>query len=201
MALISTEIPVQGFEVARDAIGAILKTELENQKALKNFSEPLNVYVGRSTPFQQAEILMINVLLDSGSFSQIHERGNHGGINYFIDIYSSAKESQEKIGGFNSSIRRDTFLGMCRFILQDHHYKTLGLPVGSIMGTYVESFENFEPVNAQDSAFVKMSRLAFNVRINEAQTVWSGIDLTSSFTDVKLEETEKGYKYEIKKTI
>lgn len=197
MAQISLEIPKQGFEIVRDLIGAILKTELENQKILKSFSEPLNIYVGRSTPFQHSEILMVNVLLDSANYSQIHEKGVHGGTNYFIDIYCSAKESVENTGGFNSSLRRDTFLGMVRFILQDHHYKTLGLPNGLLMGTYVESFENFEPSNAQDTAFVKMARLVYNVRINENQSLWEGVLAQTAFSDVKLNETEKGYKYEL----
>lgn len=197
MPQINIEIPKQGFEVVRDLIGAVLKTELENQKTLKGFTEPLNIYTGRSTPFQHSEILMINVLLDSANYSQIHEKGAHGGTNYFVDIYTSAKESTENNGGFNSSVRRDTFLGMSRFILQDHHYKTLGLPNGLIMGTYVEGFENFEPANAQDTAFVKMARLVYNVRINESQTLWGGVTLASAFTDVKLDETNKGYKYEL----
>ena len=63
MALITQIIEEQGFEKVRDAIGAVLKTELANQKTLQGYSHDATVYVGRSAPFQQDEVLMVNVLL------------------------------------------------------------------------------------------------------------------------------------------
>lgn len=195
-ALLNNIIPTQGFEFVRDSISAILKTELENQKTLQGLLENLNVFSGRSTPFQQSEILMINVLVDSANYANTHERGVHETTNFFIDIYTSAKETEDDDGGYVSTKRRDKYLGMIRFILQDHHYKTLGLPLGLIMGTYFNGFENFEPSNNQDAAFVKMSRLSFGVRIVEDQSLWDGVNINSIFTDVKLDLTEKGYKYE-----
>jgi len=193
--LIANAIPEQGFEIVRDAIGSILYTELKNQKKIQQFDEPINVFNSRSTPFQHSEVLMINVLLDSASYSQMTERSVQSGVNYFVDIYSSAKESLNNTGGLNSAIRRDKFLGMVRYILQDHHYKVLGLPLGCIMGTYVESFESFEPSNAQDSAFVTMTRLTFNVRLGENQSVWDGNEINTIFTGVRLDQTDKGYQY------
>lgn len=196
MSKITGIIPQQGFEIVRDVIGAVLKTELEAQKIRQSLTDEINVYISRANPFQQSEKLMINVLLDSGNYSDITEKGSHERTNFFIDIYTSAKETSENDGGYNSTVKCDKYLGMVRFILSDHHYKTLGLPPGLIMGTYVDSFENFEPSNNQDTAFVKMSRLSFSVRIIEDQTLWDGIEISGIFTDVKLDLTEKGYKYE-----
>lgn len=197
MALITEQIQEQGFEIVRDSIAAILKTELENQKSLPNsrITEDLKVFTGRSTPFQQSEVLMINVLLDSANYSQYSEKGVHESTNFSVDVYCTAKETSSDIGGYLASVRRDKFVGLVRFILQDHHYKTLGLPLGLIMGTYVESFEAFEPNNSQDSAFVKMSRITFSVRINENQSLWQGININSIFTDVKLDLTDLGYQF------
>lgn len=198
MAILTQQIPEQGFEIVRDVIGAILKTELEHQKTFTNprVTEDINVFVGRSTPFQQSEKLMINVLTDSANFSNFQERGVDSGTNYYIDIYCSSKETSDNTGGYNATVIRDKFIGLIRYILQDHHYKVLGLPLGCIMGTYVQGFENFLPTNEQDSSFVKMSRITFNVRIKESQSVWDGIDINSIFTEVKLCLTEKGYKFQ-----
>lgn len=196
MSLISEIIPEQGFEKTRDVIGAILTTELSNQKVLQGFSDEIKVFTNRTNPFQQSEKLMINVLTDSANYSNNHEKGAHGNTNFFIDIYTSEKETSNEDGGYLSAKKRDKFLGMVKFILQDHHYKTLNLPVGLIMGTYVEGFDNYEPNNQQDAAFVAMSRLSFSVRIVENQTLWEGVQISSIFTKVKLDLTDKGYQYQ-----
>jgi hypothetical protein len=195
MSLINNIIPQQGFEIVRDVIGAVITTELLEQKVKQGFSYPINVYIGRSIPFQSAEKIMINVLLDSGNYSQHGEKSVSSGTNFFIDVYTSSKESDLGDGDYNSTVLKDKFLGMIRYILQDHHYKTLGLPLGLIMGTYVEGFENFESSNNQDAAFIKIARLRFNVRINESQSLWEGVEIDSMFTDVKLDLTDNGYKY------
>jgi hypothetical protein len=195
MSLINNIIPQQGFEIVRDVIGAVITTEILEQKVKQGFSYPINVYIGRSIPFQSAEKIMINVLLDSGNYSQHGEKSVSSGTNFFIDVYTSSKESDLGNGDYNSTVLKDKFLGMIRYILQDHHYKTLGLPLGLIMGTYVEGFENFESSNNQDSAFIKIARLRFNVRINESQSLWEGVEIDSMFTDVKLDLTDNGYKY------
>lgn len=197
MSLINSIIPPQGFEVVRDLIPAILKIELEKQKVLQTLTDEINVFSARSTPFQQGEKLMINVTVDSANYSNSHEKGTHGGTIFFIDIYTSAKQTDDDDGGYASTKKKDMYLGMIRYILQDHHYKTLGLPPGLIMGTSVDGFENFEPNNNQDASFVKMSRLNFSVRILENQSLWDGIEINSIFTDVKLDLTDKGYKYEL----
>jgi hypothetical protein len=196
MSLISQAIPTQGFEVVRDIIGAVLKTELEAQKILKSLPDEINLFVGRSKVFAHAEKLMINVLLDSANYSNQHAKGAHGFTNFFIDVYTSAKENATDTGGKVSTNKRDLYLGLIRFILEDHHYNTLGLPLGAIMGTTVEGFETFESSNSQDAAFVKMARLTFAVRINETQSLWEGIDINTIFTKVRLDLTEKGYFYE-----
>ena len=196
MSLISVNIPKQGFEVVRDAIAAIIKTELDNQKTLKTLSDNIKVFSGRSAGFNQSEQLMINVLVDAGTTERTFESGAHMAVVYFIDIYTSAKENSENIGGKVSSDKRDLYSGMIRYILNDNHYQTLGLPRGLIMSTAVTGFDNFESQNAQDAAFVKMARIAFSVRVNESYSLWQGIEINTIFTKVNLELTDLGYIYE-----
>jgi hypothetical protein len=189
-------IPKQGFEIIRDLISAIITTELINQQSLQDLKDPLNIYTGRSVPFAHSEQLMINCVVDSGDYSNNHQKGTHGKTNYFVDIYTSAVETQDNDGGFLATQKRDKYLGMIRYILQDHHYVSLGLPSGLIMGKSVDGFENFEVGNHQDATFTKMSRLSFSVRIIEDQSLWAGVDISSIFTEIKLESSENGYKYE-----
>ncbi len=197
MAIRITEsIPVQAFEIVRDAIASVLVEELTNQQALKELLEPLNVYVGRISPFQSSEILMINVLVDSSNVTSKNQSGFHDEVKFFIDVYCSAKQSVSDSGGFASTKRLDLYIGLVRYILQDHRLNTLALPKGYVMGTSVDGFENFESRNEHDAAFVKMSRLTFSVRLNNQQGLWSGINLAELFAEVKIDETDKGYKYE-----
>ena len=193
--MITNIIPTQGFEIVRDLIGAILTTNLLVQKSLKNLPDEISVFTGRTTPFSSSEKLMINVSCDSSAYISFSQYNVQGSTNYFIDVFCSAAETQNNTGGKLSTNKRDMYVGMIRYILQSTIYKTLGIAPGLILGTYVEGFENVDSSNNQDAAFVKMSRLTFSVRLNESQNLWEGVDITSIFTDVKLELTDLGYKF------
>ena len=201
-ALINTIIPKQAFEIVRDLIGGILVLELQNQISLQSeLSGELNLYVGRMTPFQQSEKLMINVLVDSASYNSIQQVGVHGTTTFFIDVYASSKQTSELNGGQASTIIRDKWIGMIRTILEDTHYKTLVLAPGTIMGVAVKGFENYTSKDAQDSAFVKVSRLTLDIKMTEQQTLWSGVLIENNLTGIKLGLTERGYKYEFEESL
>lgn len=196
MAIINNIIPVQNFEIVRDVIGAILKDELENQKVLQplRFNEDIKVFTARTTPFQQAEILMINVSCDNANYNSRTQSNSQGGVNYNIDVFSSAKETANFNGGLNSAMRRDKYNGAIRSILSNTRYKTLNLPLGVIMGTSIESFENFEVPTSNDTSFSQMCRITFNVRMTENQSLWDGVLVKDLYTNVKIDLTENGYK-------
>lgn len=198
MALITIPIPVQGFEIVRDAIAANLKTEILNQETIQSsLTTSAPVFVSRVTPFSQSENIMINVLLDTGNYGSITEVSSQGSVNYFIDIYTRASANQNQSGGENSGKLLARYLGIIRFILSSTKLKTLNLPLGTIGGTYFNNFEFFEPTNVQDSANVRMCRIEFSVRILENQDVFSGVNLERIFTQVKLDSTELGYQYNV----
>jgi hypothetical protein len=193
--MITNNIPTQGFEIVRDLIGTILYSNLLVQKNLKFLPDDINVFIGRTSPFQSSEKLMINVVSDSSAYNSFTEYNVQGSTNYFIDVFCTAAETENFTGDKISTNKRDLYIGMIRYILQSTIYKTLQLPPGLILGTYVEGFENFDSSNNQDASFVKMGRLTFSVRLNESQNLWEGVDISSIFTDVKLELTNLGYQF------
>ncbi|PXX26277.1 hypothetical protein C7967_11539 [Thalassospira sp. 11-3] len=198
MAAIITEIiPQQGFELVGERIGAVLALELANQKALQSLPDGLEVFRERITPYDKSEDVMVNVLLNNITFSNFTESNAEGGTVYYVDIYTTGIASPGKTGGQTAAALLQRYLGMARYILQSTKYKTLDFAPGTIAGTYVENIQIYDIEDNQDAANVKMGRLTFRVRIYEGQNLWEGVDMGPLATMVKLQETEKGYKYEL----
>lgn len=193
---ITSVIPKQNFVIVREQIGAILFLELENQKALQDFYYPINVYSEYSGGIGIEDEININVSLSSANFSSKTQKDAQGATVFNIDIFSNSKETASKTGSELSADKIQNFLGMIRFILSHTEYKTLGFELGFIGGTAIEGYE-FTEQNyfAQDAANVKMCRVTFSVRIQENQTMSPVSVLQGNDTNVKLDLTDKGYKY------
>lgn len=199
MAEITEIIPEQGFEIVLRQLGAIIKLELDNQKSLQSLSEPINVYNSRITPFAMAEELMINVLLDSSNYSNLTQVSADGETVFNIDIHCSGKANKDNNGCLDSQLRLNKFTGMIRYILSSPKYQTLGLGGELIGNRRVTGFDNFDNPNKQDSSFVRISRISYTVNIHECQEAFEGVELAGTDTDVKLDLTELGYKYQYNK--
>jgi hypothetical protein len=193
-ALIHTAIGQQGFEKVKDRIAEILLVELTNQKQLQEFEEDIEVFNERIAPMDEAETLYFNILLDSGSYSNKNQLDQEGNTIYFIDVYTSGKAG-EQVGTSDSTQRRDKFLGMVRYILSDTRYNMLGFDYGLIAGSQVERFSTLDPSHKEDSSYTNFGRLQFSVRIVENQTLWDGVEVVGNNTNVKLDLTDKGFKY------
>ena len=185
----------QNFEIARDKIGEILLLELTNQKNLQGFEEDVNIYQSRTSPINNSEQLMINVSLESADYSEKNQRDTSGKTMYTIDIYTTGIGNQSYDGSRDSSNRCHKFLGMIRYILSHTTYRTLTMPLGSVGGTKVESFVVMESDLRQDSNFVVMARLLFSVRLDESQSLETGIPFEGNESKFKLEQTYLGYIY------
>lgn len=194
-ALITIPIPEQGFEKVRDAIGAILLTELSNQKTLQGFDEAITVYRERVTPMETEENLYFNVMLDSATYGNYTQRDAQGRTIYFIDVYATGKNKDTGVGAKDSGDRLGKFLGMAMYILGANQYKLLGLPAGLIGGTYIESFATAEPAPAETGMYQRFARISFAVRVQENYNLWSGINLVGNDSVVKMDQTNKGYQY------
>jgi hypothetical protein len=196
LAIITSIIPRQNFELIGENIGAILKLELENQKTLQNFADPVNVFSERLDAFDKAEEIMINVFFDSFNSFDNTQKSSQGNVSFFIDIYSTGKSSAIGDGGLASASRLHKFLGMCRYILSDSRYRTLGFAPGAIGGVYVDSIQ-IANIEQLDASYDTMGRISFSVKLREDGILETGELMTSHLTGVKLDITDKGYKYEI----
>ncbi len=183
-------IPKQGFELCRDVIGAIILTELTSQKAIQgsDFPEVIKVFAESLTPFDSRDKVAINVQLASSGYSQMTQIDAQGKTIYLVDIYTSG------ISSGDSSFRRDKFLGMIGFIFRSAYYRWLGLPLGLIGGTYVESFIIGE-TKKEDSSYTSFAQMQISVRIQEEAQGWATVGLNQNNSNVMLDQTEKGFAY------
>jgi hypothetical protein len=197
MVMINTIIGPSGVELIKHRIAAILKTELENQKVLQEDTFPINVFVDRMVPIDKSEILVINVRFESLNPESINQHGSQEDATFTIDTWAVSKQTSTKRGDLLSTNFRDKITFQIKAILQSNFYVTLGFVPGLIMSSNVQNIEPYEPNNNQDASFVSMARLNHNVRFYQDYKVWEGVEVTNNLTNVKLSNTELGYKYEL----
>ena len=197
MALINTIIEPSGTELIKHQIAAILKTELENQKALQSDTFPVNVFVDRMVPIDKSEILVINVRFESLNPESINQHGSQENATFTVDTWAVAKQTSTKRGDLLSTNLRDKITFQIKAILQSNFYVTLDFVPGLVMSSNVQNIEPYEPNNNQDASFVSMARLNHEVRFYQNYKVEQGVLLTNNLTTVKLSDTDLGYKYEL----
>lgn len=197
MALINSIIGPSGVEIIKHTIAAILKEELENQKVLQEDTFPINVFVDRMVPIDKSEILVINVRFESLNPESINQHGSQETGTFTIDTWATAKQTSTKRGDLLSTDLRDKIIFQIKAILQSNFYVTLGLQPGLIMSSNVQNIEPYEPNNNQDASFVSMARLNHEVRFYQDYQVYEGVEITNNLTNVKLSDTDLGYKYEL----
>jgi len=193
-SVITGIIPKQGFELCRDAIGAILLTELTAQKSRQgntDFPEDVIVLSESLPPADATDFMTMNVMLESATYSQITQADAQGKTMYLVDFYSSGSSSTD------SSYRLQKFVGMVGYIFRSAQYRMLGFAPGLIGGTYVEKFIIGQATqsNKEDSSFTSYGQLQLAVRIQEGAQAWTGVPLNDALSSVSLGLTDKGYQY------
>ena len=93
-----------------------------------------------------------------------------------------------------SMFKVQKILGVCRAILSDPRYKTLGFEPPFVMNRHVENIESPKPKNS-DLKSVVMARLPILVRLPENVELLTASLIEGYDTQVKLAETDKGYKF------
>jgi hypothetical protein len=196
MSLINGIIQPQAFEVIRDQLGAILAVEVFNQSVLNGNDENLNakIWIERFIPFDKTEFPSISVALMKGVYSGQTVQQADGTYSYNIDVFASAKSKNGEKGDSMAMVRLHRLLGICRSILDDPKYKTLGFSKPFIMSKHIGELHIAEPGHG-DALSSVMGRLIINVKAPENYELISAAMLSMNTTIVKLEETEKGYTY------
>lgn len=195
MSVIENVIPQQAFERIRDRIGSILLDEINHQVLISYDNEiEAGVYIERFVPFDKTEMPAINVTLARGSYDNKNSISADGTYNYSIDVYTSAKSSDAKKGDSLSAVRLHRLLGICRAILENPQYKTLGFAAPFIARVSVVDINIAEPIK-QDAISVIMGRLTLAVRVPENVELITPRLIEGYDTTVKLGLTNKGYQF------
>lgn len=195
MSVINGIIPQQNFELVRDRIGQVLADEFARQFVLTaNPDFDLDVWIERFIPFDKEELPTINVSLSAGTFANQTTKQTEGTYTYFIDVHTKAKTTDTDKGDELATTKLHRLLGMCRAILENPGYKTLGFDAPYLGNRRIDRLDIADPGN-QEATSARMGRLSFTVRVVETTELLDAPLLTSNFTTVKIHTTNKGYFY------
>ncbi len=159
MSVIDAAIPPQSFERVRDIIGAILADELSAQKILTYDEVSVKgVWIERTSAFDKEEVPAVNVALLRGDPRQQSNIHVDGVYRYAIDCYTKAKATDAVEGDQRAMYKLHRLLGVCRSILEDPKYKTLGVAPPFLGNRHIESLGIADP-GKQDATNTMMGRL------------------------------------------
>ena len=206
MSRIDTQIVPQNYELIRDQIGAILKSELENQYNTYG-EEELNagVFVERTDPVPHAEapMVIVSIIRFESPNQEKSAENSDNTVRYAIDCYHKSKSEGTDRGDSLSRIKLHRLMGVCRAIIEDPRYKFLqnpddnGNPFKGVIGNRsIESLEIAE-VGKQDTTNTSMGRLVLSVRMRENTDLIIPNLLEGSDTQLKFELTDEGYLFTI----
>jgi hypothetical protein len=200
MSKIDVQIPRQGFEVVRDRIGEILADELYNQLLMSgNYLFDLRVWVERFVAIDKTEVPCINVVYSNTDYSGSPVINNNGANEYYIDCYARAVTTDDERADQAAMIKLQRLMGVCRYILTDPKYVTMGYAIGTgyspfIKRRYIKKMIIDEPGQYDATSSVR-GRIVFAVEFNETYSLITPPPLTDKSTILKLNETDKGYYY------
>lgn len=196
-AKINYAILESNAELVRNAVGAILKVELDSQYT-NHYNEESQVEafgIERTNPLDFTETSYINVSLDNSAFI---DKNYGGAVTAEVKIYITAMTRSKSGPGYrgDEKSRRKCIrlLNMCRFILDDPQYKTVDFEPGFVNTVGCQSFEMTD-AEKYDSTLMSMGQLVFSAVLTENNRLLDGVPLMQSITSVKIEYTDQGLLY------
>lgn len=191
------DIAPSNLELIRDRIGIILKEELDNQ-ATRQADELLTaeIFTERYTPPDEQEDRIIIIGIDRGTYEHQTSLDQRADFNFTIDIYTKGKQSQAESGYLNSSKKLHRLAGLVRSIIMAPVYVRLGFDTSPIIARRSVNAMAFDPTNDQeDMNYFRMVRIVLKVEFCEEQPAEIPTEAAGYDTQVKIELTEKGYKF------
>lgn len=190
-------IPPQGDEVVRDRIGAILAMEIEAQYIMGYTPElaDVKVYSERSNSFDKTELPAINVSLGQGSWDNKHQGNVMGTYIFNIDIYVNAKTKPSGAGDELAAFRLQRLKGVCRYILEDPRYKTLGFEPPFIWNVHCVEIQ-IAQATKDDADTTRMGRLTVSVQCTESNVLIIPPLIAGYESTVRLDGSTRGYYWE-----
>lgn len=198
--IVASRIPAaiepRAFEKIRDRIVEILVVELAHQTAI-TYNEVLDadVYRERSVPFDKTDLPAVNVAVAKGDFNNASLLQKDGNYVYHIDCFTRAKTDDDEGGDAKAMLKLHSLMGVCDAIISDHQYKTLGFAPPFLSGRRIEEMQIAEPKRNEDAESIMMGRLTLIVRVPETVNKLPGTLIVGYETQVKIDDTEKGYIY------
>jgi hypothetical protein len=194
--MLQAKIPSQRFELIRDAIGRVLTAEFVNQLALGGGVENLSIFSERSQPLDSAELPAINIILSNVDFpEELNAYNSLGDDSFLIEIYTNAETTEEQGGDVASGILLARIAGMVRAILMDNQYLRLDFTDKFIQTRKVKSFIRTQPRIALDVNNTISGIVQVHYYSEETTEVQTGVVEQLLSTVIKLENTQKGYKF------
>ena len=191
----------QNFELIRNRIGEILTYELRNQANLtgKQSLKDVKVWIERVTPFDNTELPAVNIYYNDTLYNGSTVVNQQGQNTYHIDVLTKSKNSgsQQNDSDKQSYTLAANLLGIVRAILQAPQYVRLNFDCGVVTHREVSEIRMGKMSN-QETTSTGGGRLLLKVNANEFTEEIKSLEACKYTTVVTLEETEKGFYYELK---
>lgn len=197
MPKINIEIPPQAYELILPRIAEIIIDEFEYQ-VVSNYNADIdsNFFIERDTPLGVDEFPAINISLAKGNYDNKNAPSADGTYLYHIDVHTKSKDSSADDGDKLANIQLQKILGLCRYILENQAYKTLGFAPPFIGRVRCINFDIAAPGN-QDANNTAMGRLVIEVLANEVSKMGDVRLMAGYDTQIKMGSSGVGYKFTI----
>jgi len=197
MAVISTTVTADLFQQIRDKIASILLDELDNQATLQDNTALSfeKIWMERSRPFNLSEIPAINLSIASVNYNDKFRGQRNVDATYTIDVYdykvyTDDEDAEQVVTESNWNLIRNI-----QYILDHSAYANLQLKP-YIFHTEVTGVDSGQG-ELTDGSRCGILRLKFTVKTISTLDGVAPIDLSQLNTTVTIEQTNKGYYYQL----
>lgn len=192
-------IQSQRFEEIRDAIGRVITAELANQKLLVGSTwVDINIFLERTCPIDKSELPAINIVYaesqnvdENTSFTSIFDN------KYLIEVYVNGESSPTSSGDKQAAIQLAKIMGIIRSILMNKQNLYLDFTLKFIQTRKIQSITRTQPRISTDAENTISGTLEARYIAEETTELDGGTLEALLTTVVKINNTEKGYKFQI----